>query len=606
MKHLLGAVVLSGLLGLAGCMHQQTRLQSDDEAEHDPVADVKTIGDVTSVANAEPIAVSGVGLVVRLNGTGGGAPPGAYRSVLEHDLQSQNVANVQEVLNSPDTALVLVSAVIPAGARKGDPLDIEVVLPPQSKATSLRGGYLRECTLHNYESTHNLVPSTTRPDQLVKGHPLAHAEGALLVGFGDGDEAAQLKRGRIWGGGKSAIDRPFYIALNRDQEFVRVAIRVATRINETFQGPYRGPGSDLAEAKDKQIVTLRVPTQYKLNLPRYLRVIRLIPLQEAPAPSSAYRRKLEADLLRPAKTISAALRLEALGSDSIPALKAGLQSEHALVRFAAAEALAYLGSPACGDDLAKLAREQPALRAFCLTALASLDEAICHVKLREMLLCDSTETRYGAFRALRALDERDPGIHGDLLNESFWLHRVAPASTPLVHFSTSRRAEIVLFGEEVLFDPPFSFRAGPDFIVSAGRDDDHCMVTSITLKNGRRYKQCSLKLSDVVRALAELGGQYPDAVELLREADQIHCLNCKVVADALPEAVSVYQLAEAGKPRDPAKPRKGSDDSANLIQPDDDILKARADLGAVPTLFEDGSRRRPLHRPEQDGSGGGQ
>jgi flagellar basal body P-ring protein FlgI len=605
MKHLRGVPMLV-LCGLLGCMHQQTRLQSADENEHDPVADVKTIGDVTSVANAEPIVVSGVGLVVGLNGTGGAAPPGSYRSVLEHDLQSQGVENVQEVLNSPNAALVLISAVIPAGARKGDPLDVEVVLPPQSKATSLRSGYLRQCTLYNYESTHNLVPTTTRPDQLVKGHPLAHAEGSLLVGFGDGDEASQLKRGRIWGGGKSAIDRPFYLALNRDQEFVRIAIRVATRVNETFQGPYRGPGSDLAEAKDKQIVTLRVPAQYKLNLPRYLRVIRLIPLQEAPAASSAYRKRLETNLLQPDKTITAALRLEALGTDSIPALKAGLQSEHALVRFAAAEALAYLGSPACGDELAKLAKDQPALRAFCLTALASLDEAICHVKLREMLSSESTEARYGAFRALRALDERDPGIHGELLNESFWLHRVAPAATPLVHFSTSRRAEIVLFGEEVLFDPPFSFRAGPDFIVSAGRDDDHCMVTSITLKNGRRYKQCSLKLSDVLRALADLGGQYPDAVELLRQADQIRCLNCRVVADALPEAISVFQLADEGRRHEPGKPRKDTDDSANLIQTDDDILAARADLCAIPTLFEDGSRRRPSHHADQDGGGGGQ
>lgn len=594
MKHLRGAlaVVLCGQLGLIGCAHHQLpRLQSADEAERDPVADVKTVGEVTSVANAEGIPVSGVGLVVGLDGTGGGAPPGNYRAVLEHDLQTQRVENVAEVLNSRNAALVLVSAVIPPGAHKGEPLDVEVTLPPQSKATSLRGGYLRECTLYNYESTHNLVPTTTRADQLVKGHPLAHAEGALLVGFGDGDEAAQLKRGRIWGGGKAAIDRPFYLGLNRDQQFVRVAVRVATRINETFQGPYHGPGSDLAEAKDKQVVYLRVPAQYKLNLPRYLRVVRLIPLQEAPAPTSAYRRKLEEDLLEPAKTVTSALRLEALGTDSIAALKCGLQSPHVLVRFTSAEALAYLGSPSCGDELAKLVKDQPALRAYCLTALASLDEAICHVKLRELLSSESAETRYGAFRALRALDQRDPGTHGELLNDSFWLHRVAPASGSLVHFSTSRRAEVVLFGEDALFDPPFSFRAGPDFIISAGRDDDRCMVTCVTLRGAKR-KQCSLKLSDVLHALAELGGQYPDAVELLRQADQIRCLNCKVLADALPEATSIYQLAQDGA------------EGGDLTRPDEEVLKARADFGATPTLFEDGARRRAPRRAAQDGEGG--
>ena len=65
---------------------------------------------------------------------------------------------------------------------------------------------------------------------------------------------------------------------------------------------------------------------------------------------------------------------------AIPALKRGLQSDQAKVRFAAAEALAYLDCPACGEELARLV-EQPEFRAYCLTALASLDEAISRVKL---------------------------------------------------------------------------------------------------------------------------------------------------------------------------------------------------------------------------------
>src|SRR5207244_9284215 len=138
-------------------------------------------------------------------------------------------------------------------------------------------------------------------------------------------------------------------------------------------------------------------------------------------------------------TGTAALRLEALGTDSIPALKLGLESEHVLVRFAAAEALAYLGCPACGEELARLVEQQPALRAYSLTALASLNEAVSHVKLTELLGSKSAETRYGAFRALRALDEHDATVQGEMLNESFWLHRLAPGAPGLVHLSSSRR-----------------------------------------------------------------------------------------------------------------------------------------------------------------------
>lgn len=87
----------------------------------------------------------------------------------------------------------------------------------------------------------------------------------------------------------------------------------------------------------------------------------------------------------------------------------------------------------------------PMLRAYAFTALASLDEAICQIKLKELLAGDlDDEGRYGAFRSLRALDEKSDSVSGEHLGEAFWLHVVAPDTTPLVHVATSRRAEIVL------------------------------------------------------------------------------------------------------------------------------------------------------------------
>jgi hypothetical protein len=565
----LGALVL----GLAGCAHTQTRGQAADDNERDKDIEVKTIGTVTDVANVDPIPVSGVGLVVGLDGTGGGTPPGSWRDLLEKQLRTHNIDNPKEVMASPNNALVLVSALIPPGVRKGDPLDVEIVLPPQSKVTSLRGGYLKECTLFNYANARRLAPSIVSADELVLGHPVACAEGPLLVGFGDGDEAARPRQARIWDGGRSKIDRPFYLALKSGQQYARVAQIVAERVNETFHGSFRGTMTDIAVAKNNQAIALGVPPQYKLNVPRYLRVVCLIPMREAPEMRTPYRRQLEERLSDPARTITAALRLEALGAESVPVLKHALQHEHPLVRFAAAEALAYLGNPACGDELARLAERQPRLRAFCLTAMASLDEAVSHVKLNELLASPSAETRYGAFRALRALDEHDAAVHGELLNDCFWLHRAAPESAPLVHLAGSRRAEIVLFGEDAYLIPPFSFLAGPEFTITAGRDDEHCTVSRFSVHHGTRRRQCSLKLEDVLRTLADLGGMYPDTVELLRQADQCHCLTCRVAVDALPQATEVEDLAK----RDPAD-TKFQEVEASLRQ-------AESDLGATPTLY---------------------
>jgi hypothetical protein len=580
---MLGAV----LLGLMGCAHQQTRLQSADENDRDKEPEIKTIGDITAVGNADPIPVSGVGLVYGLEGTGGDPPSGSYRNLLEHQLQQHGVEHVKDVLASSDTSMVMVTALIPPGVHKGDPLDIEITLPPQSKTTSLRGGYLRECFLFNYDTTKNLSPNFGGSNALLLGQQYAKAEGPLLVGFGDGDEQAKLRQGRIWGGGRSKIERPFYLIFNSDQQRAPVVQRAADRINETFHGPNRGALSDVATAKTSSYLVLRIPEQYKYNLPRYLRVVRLIPLREAPPANSPYRRRLEEELLDPAHTVTAALRLEALGSESIPALKRGLQSSHVLVRFTAAEAMAYLGNPSCGEELAALVEHQPMLRAFGLTAMASLDEAISHVKLRDLMAAPTAETRYGAFRALRVLDDHDPAVKGEYLNNSFWLHHVAPDSTPLVHLATRGRPELVLFGEDVYLVPPFSFLAG-EFTITASHDDSQCILSRMSSHHGTSRRQSSLKLEDVVRCLADMGGMYPEVVELLHQIGQYQCLKCPVAVDALPQAVSVYDLAKGGK-GDPG-----------LQKTEQEILKAQREFGATPNLYDKSGGKRPRKEAHDD------
>lgn len=583
------------LFGLAGCLSQQPRLQSDDDAEREKDREAKTIGDVTTFANANPIPVSGIGLVVGLEGTGGKPPANGYRTEMERYLHKNRVEHVKEILDSPNTSIVLVTGIVPAGARKGDPIDLDVMLPPQSKTTSLRGGYLKHCLLYNYDSKKHVDPNFKGPDGALRGHPIAEGEGPLLVEAGNGSDGDRLKAGRIWGGGHVRVARPFYILLNEEYKRAAVAQTVADRINETLQGQYHGAALELASAKNNQVVVLNVPEQYRLNLPRYLRVVRLVPIRDGGV-HSPYRQQMERDLLDPKRTVTAALRLEALGSNSIESLKRGLTSDHALVRFSAAEALAYLGDPACGEVLAKTVDEQPMLRAFALTAMASLDENVCRVRLAELLASPAPEVRYGAFRALRALDERDTAVAGEFLNESFWLHRVATQSAPLVHLAHSRRPEVVLFGEEVTLSPPFSFLSG-EFTVTANRNDSKCTITRLSLYRGTCRKQVSFKLEEMLRTLADMGASYPNVDELLSQADRcVHsgggrCLSAPLAIDALPQETSVFDLAKSG--------------ANNLDFTKDDnaeISNAKMDIGATPTLFEKSNVRRtaPMTAPAAD------
>lgn len=564
------------LLGLVGCFPggQQTRLQSEDESERERYG-IKTVGDVTLVGNAEPIALGGVGLVTDLEGTGGDSPPDGYRAMLVDQLRKRGARKANEILSDPANALVIVTAQIPPGAAKNDPIDVEVILPPGSRATSLRGGVLKACQLFNYDFTRRLDPSYSGPQSLLLGHPIARAEGPVLVGMGDGDDAARVKQGRIWGGGRTLIDQPLSLVMKADQQYARMTVQVAGRINATFFSTLRGPDASLATPRTNQAVLLRVPAAYRLNLPRFLRVVRLIPLEPvAMVPAEGERRsypqQLAEELTDPARTVTAALRLEALGKSSIPALKRGLENKNPLVRFCSAEALAYLGEPLCAEELAHAVAQQPLLRAFGLTALASLDEAVCQLKLGDLLVnARDDETRYGAFRALRALDEHNRMVQGELLNDSFWVHRVAPGTPGLIHFSSTRRAEIVLFGDEPRLQPPFSFLAG-DFAVTATEDDTRCTVSRFPLRGTPSRRQCPLTLHDVIRTMAAQGADYPDVVALLQQADAYHSLSCRVRCDALPQAVSAYDLVRVG--------RNQSDQA--------ELLTAGQDLGATPTLYD--------------------
>src|SRR5688572_35472 len=221
------------VVGLSGCVGTQARLQSQEESERENDLDVRTIGEVTELANVQPVQVSGVGLVTGLDGTGH-SPQGGFRTLLEQQLRKMKVENIKALLDSPDNALVLISAFIPAGTRKGDPLDIEITLPPGSQVTSLRNGYLQDCVLRNYDSSRNLNPEYGGSDKLLTGHILGKAKGALVAGLGESDEPAEMRRARIWAGGISLIDRPLYFVLKNDEKSSRIANAVAERLNLMF------------------------------------------------------------------------------------------------------------------------------------------------------------------------------------------------------------------------------------------------------------------------------------------------------------------------------------------------------------------------------------
>lgn len=114
----------------------------------------------------------------------------------------------------------------------------------------------------------------------------------------------------------------------------------------------------------------------------------------------------------------------------------------------------------------------------------------------------------------------------------------------------------------------------------------------------------STRVDDVIRAVVELGGEYPDVVQALQEAKRAGALSSRLEMDALPEGHRVYEKIadddakeadpnvekskiEAAKAA-PASPmpelfsRKGEKDSSLEAKKSDDKPDDDADSDAKP------------------------
>jgi len=510
--------------------------KKDDVDEFKTKARTELIGKYTTISGLNMITLEGVGLVVGLNGTGGDPPPSVYRTALLNDMRKRKVKNPNQILRSPNTALVVVRAYLPPLIKKGDRFDVEVRLPGNSEATSLDGGWLME----TYLSERAIVPGRG----VMKGHVFARAGGPILISMGDGDReslAGVLRRGQVLGGAVSMKERNLFLDLRSDFRGYRNVTRIADRIGKRFFAYSKaGLRESLAKAKTDQRIELKLQPKYRDNYPRYLQVIRNIEFKETPIQRRVRMQKLKDELQESAKSERAALQLEAIGLEAAPVLKTGLRSDDPEVRFHSAVALAYLGEADGLKVLADAARNEPAFRIFALAAMATVEDAEVNVHLRELMNEKSAETRYGALRAYTTLDKNDPFVRGEKLNDQFILRVIACSGTPMVHLTRHKKSEIVVFGADQRLKTPLALRAGRSILVTAPARSDTITVTRFEVGQRELRKVISTRVADVIRTVAEFGASYPDVAGLLTQAHRQQVLPGPVELDALPEAGRVY------------------------------------------------------------------
>lgn len=495
------------------------------------------LGDYISVQGNTLVPLRGVGLVMGLNGTGGNPPPSYLRKKLLAEMARRDVPGAAAVLARRDTALVVVTAYLPANVRKGQQFDTRIRLPPNSNATSLAGGYL--LTTRLFEETE------IRGAGIRKGHEFAVAKGPILTAFGAGTSGTGSKglltQGSIPGGARSLDSRNLEIVIRKKYQSIRkskqIADAIATRFHHFDRFNHR---VSIAEAKTNALIELRLHPTYRNNFQRYQQVIRHIPLAEDVVARRLRMESLADQLLDPATSEKAAVQLEAIGNDAKPFLRAGLESPWSDVRFFSAESLAYMDDPAGVDVLSQAAEHEPAFRVYADAALANISSAQSLLALRSILNADSLEARYGALRAISEINDADRSLNTIKYDDRFTLRQIDSTGSPAVHLTRRRVPEVAIFGINQELQLPAVLNGGHRIRVIGRDGEDTVQVIRYRVGKDPVRKQCSRKMTEIVQAAGTLGAYYSDIVQLMIEAERQHNLEGVLGIDRLPQAGRNY------------------------------------------------------------------
>jgi flagellar basal body P-ring protein FlgI len=522
-----------------GCSGPILRPQSPEARIDVPVMpDVKYVSAYTHPYGMNYVKIEAVSLVTGLPGTGSDPPPTPQRAMLLDEMKRREVANPNEILSSTSTSMVLVRAFLRPGIQEGDRFDVEVRVPTGSETTSLRNGWLLSTRLSEM---------AVLDQQIHEGHVYGLAEGPVLV-----DPTADTKanealatRARILSGGIATKARGLGLVISHQYQSVRLSQEIAHAINHRFFRYVDGRKQGVANPKTGEFIDIVIHPRYHDNVARYMQILRNVAIDESPTTQQSRLIYLEQQLNDPIYSASAAMRLEAIGDDQArQVLKQGLAANDKEVQFYAAEALAYLDDTSAVTTLATVARDEPSFRVNALAALSAMDDAAAYEALRSLLEVKSAETRYGAFRALWAMNEHDAFLQGEKLSNQFHYHVLDIPGPDMVHVTQSYIPEIVLFGKDQKLQLPLMLDAGKSILVN-GMKGDKITVSKFSSKEEPEQRVVEPTVDAVVRAIVALGGTYPDVVQALQQAKADGALTSRFEVDALPEAGRAYDRVAA-------------------------------------------------------------
>jgi hypothetical protein len=138
-------------------------------------------------------------------------------------------------------------------------------------------------------------------------------------------------------------------------------------------------------------------------------------------------------------------------------------------------------------------------------------------------------------------DPRIAGVKlGDRPNGKFHYHVLQVPGPPTIHVTRSHRPEIVLFGANHALQLPLVLDAGPRIMVN-GLRGDQITVSRFSPDEPTQERVVPPNVDAVIHAIVDLSGEYPDVVQMLRQAKACGALASRLREDALPDAGTPYE-----------------------------------------------------------------
>ncbi|QOJ00355.1 MAG: flagellar basal body P-ring protein FlgI [Phycisphaeraceae bacterium] len=609
-----------------------------------------TIGASASLNGTEPVLVFGYGLVVGLNGTGGGTLDESLASQMEREMALRGIdastdyqgwaihgKSARDLLRDKNVAVVLVQAAIPPAAPAGKTFDAYV---RAINATSLEGGRLWRTDLFIQSGEPGTIGG-------LRGRRLATAGGPVFINpFADPavDADGVFRRaGRVLGGGR--VVEPLKLELALDEESHARARRIVEAINTRFpEEP--GQRTKTAMGRSGQSIALNIPPSFTEEPAEFINIVRNMQVDYT-APSAYAKRYAEALREQPWMAYELSYCLEAIGGDPAVRFLRELYDEPDQVpRLAALRAGARLGDHQSAEHLLDLAtRGAGAERLDAIALLAGVRGGPnIDIGLRRLLESRELLVRVAAYESLArraqgvavrravaglrsdASDSLDQPSHLDVLlrgaippgnlqgvsreviGDKFHLD-VVPVGDPLIYITQQGQPKIVLFGNDLKMNTPMLASAWSDrLMISADSESSKHSLYYRDYRSGRTYRQdVEADLPGLIRFLARrptpedptpgLNLSYSEIVGVLFSLHQQRGVDCAFATETDKLRAEILEAAKSPIGRVRPETPKEREEMLLFQQPDGPRTPAEADQRAVTPAESPKPRVVPIVRP---------